>query len=339
MMAPTPIELEAFFLSLKVAFWSVIFTLPIGLFTAWVLARKDFYGRILLNGIVHLPLVLPPVVIGFFLLATLGQQGTIGKALYDIFGITVIFTWQGAAIASAIMSFPLMVRAIRISIENVDTKLEEMALVMTEAEGDKEKYQKFFRAALDKFGVDSPADLEGAQKKKFFNYVDKNYKGDHEESVDLEEADAKYITDKDQGDRDLQKLIKKHKLTIKTLQKNVNPGYDEVEISGDKREMEKFLKITGDMDNLDLKFNARTKTFENTVKETAKDVDETLDKIREANVEKGRSMRNILADIWKMNEGKNPFEKVKKEEDEDKKSSKTATGKKPTKVEIEPEVK
>jgi len=127
MMAPTPIELEAFFLSLKVAFWSVIFTLPIGLFTAWVLARKDFYGRILLNGIVHLPLVLPPVVIGFFLLATLGQQGTIGKALYDIFGITVIFTWQGAAIASAIMSFPLMVRAIRISIENVDTKLEEAA--------------------------------------------------------------------------------------------------------------------------------------------------------------------------------------------------------------------
>jgi|MDTC01.1.fsa_nt_gb hypothetical protein len=247
--------------------------------------------------------------------------------------------------------------------ESVDTKLEEMALVMTEAEGDKEKYQKFFRAALDKFGVDSPADLEGAQKKKFFNYVDKNYKGDHEESVDLEEADAKYITDKDQGDRDLQKLIKKHKLTIKTLQKNVNPGYDEVEISGDKREMEKFLKITGEDDFV--KFNPRTKTFENTIKEYIKhdgirrrvkegdgrrkenklnekdldkNVDETLDRIREANVEKGKNMRSILADIWKVNEGKSPFDN-KKEEQEDKPLKKTLTGKKTTKVEIEPEIK
>ena len=110
-------------------------------------------------------------------------------------------------------------------------------------EGDKEEYTKFFNAALKKFGVKSPADFkDDAKKKEFFNYVDKNYKGDHEESNNLEEVNAKYITDKDQGNRDLQKLIKKHKLKIKTLQKNVNPGYDEVEISGDKREMEKFLK-------------------------------------------------------------------------------------------------
>ena len=127
MITPSPIELEALFLSLKVAIWSVLITLPLGLFTAWLLARKDFYGRAFVNGIVYLPLVLPPVVIGFFLLAMLGRHGPIGQLLDNMFGITVIFTWQGAAIASAIMSFPLMVRAIRISIENVDTKLEAAA--------------------------------------------------------------------------------------------------------------------------------------------------------------------------------------------------------------------
>jgi len=127
MITPSPIELEALFLSLKVAIWSVLITLPLGLFTAWLLARKDFYGRAFINGIVYLPLVLPPVVIGFFLLAMLGRHGPIGQLLDNMFGITVIFTWQGAAIASAIMSFPLMVRAIRISIENVDTKLEAAA--------------------------------------------------------------------------------------------------------------------------------------------------------------------------------------------------------------------
>ena len=214
---------------------------------------------------------------------------------------------------------------------------EMKKLGIKEATGDKEKYEKFFKAALKKFGVDSPADLDGEKKKEFFNYIDKNYKGDHEESVDLEEANAKYIMDVDPKDLDFGIFKKKHRLKVKTLTKNVNPGYDEVEVSGDKKAIEKLIKLRGEDDFV--KFNNRSKTFENTVKETAKDVDETLDKIREANVEKGRSMRNILADIWKMNEGKNPFEKVKKEEDEDKKSSKTATGKKPTKVEIEPEVK
>lgn len=241
---------------------------------------------------------------------------------------------------------------------------EMKKLGIKEATGDKEKYEKFFKAALKKFGADSPADLDGEKKKEFFNYIDKNYKGDHEESVDLEEVNAKVIMDKDTGNRDLQKLLKKHKLKMKTLQRNVNPGYDEVEISGDKRDMEKMMKTTGD-DSM-YKFNPRTKEFEldeskKLESKTAKDVDETLDKIREANIQKGKSMRSILADIWKMNEGKNPFEKEegfssdaqrkaafasgykekgkkgKKEEDE--KSSKTATGQKPTKIEIEPEVK
>ena len=140
--------------------------------------------------------------------------------------------------------------------EEVASKFQEMAIVM-EAEGDKEKYQKIFRDALKKFGVDSPADFKSdEEKKKFFNYVDKNYKGDHEESVDLE-------------------------------------------------------------------------------KELNDNVDETLDKIREANISKQKSMRSILADIWNVNEGKNPFEKEKKEE---KSSKKTLTGKKPTAVDIEPEV-
>ena len=241
---------------------------------------------------------------------------------------------------------------------------EMKKLGIKEATGDKEKYEKFFKAALKKFGADSPADLDGEKKKEFFNYIDKNYKGDHEESVDLEEVNAKVIMDKDTGNRDLQKLLKKHKLKMKTLQPNVNPGYDEVEISGDKRDMEKMMKTTGD-DSM-YKFNPRTKEFEldeskKLESKTTKDVDETLDKIREANIQKGKSMRSILADIWKMNEGKSPFEKEegfssdaqrkaafasgykekgkkgKKEENE--KSSKTATGQKPTKVEIEPEVK
>lgn len=242
---------------------------------------------------------------------------------------------------------------------------EMKKLGIKEATGDKEKYQKFFRAALKKFGVDSPADFkDDAKKKEFFNYVDKNYKGDHEESVDLEEVNAKVIMDKDQGNRDLQKLLKKHKLKIKTLQKNVNPGYDEVEISGDKRDMEKMMKTTGDDDMY--KFNPRTKEFEldeskKLEAKTTKNVDETLDRIREANVEKQKSMRSILADIWNMNEGKSPFEKdegfasdaqrraafasgykakgKKGKKEEIEKSSKTATGQKPTKVEIEPEVK
>ena len=127
MFSPTALELEALYLSLKVALWSVLITLPLGLLFAWILARKNFYGHALLNGIIHLPLVLPPVVVGFFLLSLLGRQGPVGVFLHDAFGLTVAFTWQGAAIASSIMAFPLMVRAIRLSIENVDSGLEAAA--------------------------------------------------------------------------------------------------------------------------------------------------------------------------------------------------------------------
>ena len=246
---------------------------------------------------------------------------------------------------------------------------EMKKLGIKEETGDKDKYKEFFQSALKKFGVDSPADFkDDAKKKEFFNYVDKNYKGDHEESVDLEEEDVKIIMDKDVSNRDFQKLMKKFKLKVKETGE-YNQGYAEVEISGDKRDMEKMMKVTGDSLS-NYKFNSRTKTYEsNNLKEYIqadgsrrkvkegdqrrkenklnekdldKNVDETLDRIREANVQKGRTMRNILADIWNMGEGKNVFakdEKVKKEEDEDKKSSKTATGQKPTKVEIEPEVK
>ena len=239
---------------------------------------------------------------------------------------------------------------------------EMKKLGIKEATGDKEKYQKFFQSALKKFGVDSPADFkDDAKKKEFFNYIDKNYKGDHEEEVDLEEEDIKIIMDKDVSNRDFQKLMKKFKLKVKETGE-YNQGYAEVEISGDKRDMEKMMKVTRDSLS-NYKFNSRTKTYEsnNLEAKTTKNVDETLDRIREANVEKQKSMRSILADIWNMNEGKSPFEKEegfssdaqrkaafasgykekgkkgKKEEIE--KSSKTATGQKPTKVEIEPEVK
>ena len=185
-------------------------------------------------------------------------------------------------------------------------------LGIKEATGDKDKYKEFFQSALKKFGVDSPADLDGEKKKEFFNYIDKNYKGDHEESVDLEEADIKVMMDKDVSNRDFQKLMKKYKLKVKETG-DYNQGYAEVEISGDKRDMEKMMKVTRDSLS-NYKFNSRTKTYEsnNLEAKTTKDVDETLDRIREANVEKGRTMRNILADIWNMGEGKNVFEKMKK---------------------------
>ena len=127
MLSMNNLEIEAIELSIKVALNSVLFTLPLGLIAAWILARKRFYGYALFNGIVHLPLVLPPVVVGFFLLTLLGRNGFIGNILENVFDITLVFSWQGAAIASAVMSFPLMVRAIKISIESIDLKLEDAA--------------------------------------------------------------------------------------------------------------------------------------------------------------------------------------------------------------------
>jgi molybdate transport system permease protein len=123
----TPLETEAVRLSLQVAVVAVAGSLPIGLLVAWLLARREFPGKTIVNGLVHLPLILPPVVVGYLLLVVLGRRGPLGAWLYDVFGITIAFTWKGAAIASAVMAFPLMVRAIRLSLESVDRRLEHAA--------------------------------------------------------------------------------------------------------------------------------------------------------------------------------------------------------------------
>ncbi|MDA8637053.1 molybdate ABC transporter permease subunit [Rhodospirillales bacterium] len=121
------LELEAIRLSLEVATAAVLGSLPIAILVAWVLARKEFPGKSLLDGIVHLPLILPPVVVGYLLLVTLGRNGVIGAFLFDIFGITLAFTWRGAAVAAAVVAFPLVVRSIRLSLEAVDSGLEQAA--------------------------------------------------------------------------------------------------------------------------------------------------------------------------------------------------------------------
>ena len=126
----SPDEWLAVQLSLRVAFWSVCLNLPFALFFAWLLARKDFIGKTLVDGVIHLPLVLPPVVIGYVLLVVLGRKGLVGQWFYEFLGVTFVFKWEGAAIASAVMGFPLMVRAIRLSLEMVDQGLERAALTL-----------------------------------------------------------------------------------------------------------------------------------------------------------------------------------------------------------------
>lgn len=116
-------------LSLKVAFWATFWALPLGIFTAHALARWRFPGRAWVNALVHLPLVLPPVVTGYLLLAAFGTRGWPGSALAEI-GVVFAFRWTGAALAAGIMGFPLMVRAIRLSIEAVDPKLEQAAATL-----------------------------------------------------------------------------------------------------------------------------------------------------------------------------------------------------------------
>ena len=123
----TPLEAEAVRLSLRVAVVAVAGSLPIGVLVAWLLARREFPGKTIVNGLVHLPLILPPVVVGYLLLVLLGRRGPVGAWLYDVFGVTIAFTWKGAAVASAVMAFPLMVRAIRLSLESVDRRLEHAA--------------------------------------------------------------------------------------------------------------------------------------------------------------------------------------------------------------------
>ena len=127
MFALTPFEIGAIQLSLKVAGLALLGCLPMGLLAAWVLARCDFYGKSLLNGFIHLPLVLPPVVVGYLLLVLFGKQGALGRWLWETFQVTIAFSWKGAAVAAGIMAFPLMVRSIRLSLELVDTGLEDAA--------------------------------------------------------------------------------------------------------------------------------------------------------------------------------------------------------------------
>jgi molybdate transport system permease protein len=127
LLALTPLEIEALLLSLRVGVVSVAVSLPFGLAIAWLLARHDFPGKILLNGLVHLPLVLPPVVVGYSLLVLFGRHGPVGAWLYESLGITFAFNWKGAALAAGVMAFPLMVRAMRLSLELVDQRLEAAA--------------------------------------------------------------------------------------------------------------------------------------------------------------------------------------------------------------------
>jgi molybdate transport system permease protein len=126
----SPDEWSAIRLSLKVAFCAMAASLPIGVAVALLLARRQFWGKSLLNGLVHLPLVMPPVVTGYLLLLTFGRKAPVGAFLADHLGLVFSFRWTGAALACAVMGFPLMVRAIRLSIEAVDRRLEAAAATL-----------------------------------------------------------------------------------------------------------------------------------------------------------------------------------------------------------------
>ena len=126
----TPIEWAAVRLSLQVSLWATVISLPLGILIAWALARRQFWGRELLNALVHLPLILPPVVTGYLLLITFGRKGPAGAFLEQTFGLILAFRWTGAVLAAAVMAFPLMVRAIRLSFEAVDPKLEQAAATL-----------------------------------------------------------------------------------------------------------------------------------------------------------------------------------------------------------------
>lgn len=126
-MSLTDAEMTALLLSLKVAGVAVLFSLPVGLAVAWLLSRRDFPGKTVLNGLVHLPLVLPPVVTGYLLLLSFGRKGPIGGFLEQSLGLIFSFRWTGAALAAAVMGFPLLVRSIRLSLDAVDVRLEDAA--------------------------------------------------------------------------------------------------------------------------------------------------------------------------------------------------------------------
>ena len=123
----SPAEWTAILLSLRVAVIATLVATPFGIALAWLLARKDFWGKSVLDAVVHLPLVLPPVVTGYLLLLTFGRRGLVGAFLADHLGIVFAFRWTGAALACGVMSFPLLVRPMRLSIEAIDRRLEQAA--------------------------------------------------------------------------------------------------------------------------------------------------------------------------------------------------------------------
>ena len=130
MIELSPQEWTAVALSLRIALVATLVALPFGIAIAMLLARKSFWGKSLLDAVVHLPLVLPPVVTGYLLLITFGRKAPVGAFLADHFGIVFSFRWTGAALACGIMAFPLMVRAIRLSIEAIDRRLEDAAATL-----------------------------------------------------------------------------------------------------------------------------------------------------------------------------------------------------------------
>ncbi|MGO2159738.1 MAG: molybdate ABC transporter permease subunit [Vibrio toranzoniae] len=130
MMYLSEYEYQALMLSLKVAGFAILWLIPIGIGLAWLLAKKQFFGKSIVESFVHLPLVLPPVVIGYLLLVMMGRQGIIGSWLNEVFGIVFSFSWKGAALACVVVALPLMVRSIRLSLETVDSKLEEAAATL-----------------------------------------------------------------------------------------------------------------------------------------------------------------------------------------------------------------
>ena len=126
----SPAEWTAVLLSLRIALVATICALPFGIAVGWLLARKEFWGKILVDGIVYLPLVLPPVVTGYLLLISFGRKAPIGAFLADHFGIVFAFRWTGAALACGVMGFPLLVRPIRLSLEAIDRRLEDAAATL-----------------------------------------------------------------------------------------------------------------------------------------------------------------------------------------------------------------
>lgn len=126
-MSLTPEELSAVYLSVKIAGWATLACCPLAVAFAWLLARNEFTGKPLLDSLIHLPLVLPPVVPGYLLLVLFGNQGFVGRWLNEALGVSFAFNWKGAALASAVMAFPLMVRSVRLSINLIDPRLEGAA--------------------------------------------------------------------------------------------------------------------------------------------------------------------------------------------------------------------